>query len=486
MKCIESQFGGNEFRVSSAARHIDWHNTILLLLLLALSACGGGGSGNPATSEETPFQFGLSGPGDSENRFPLAVGNFWIYQGAETSTNGILHYHNVAYVDRTVQQQGVDAVVVMQTNELAEGTSDTYQLVDAHGVATLGSSDPKSPDALLAPYWNALFPTQVGDRFVQLDRTNIDFGEDLDSDSINERADIRSEVFVQSISTISSILTDYPDALRLDRSASFDLRLSANGSQLNLESTESVYLVPSIGVAKHQVQINLDGESTTTVETLAAYSISGSGNAGYASITGAVTEHQVDGTAYFSLAAVKGERYVVALTGINGAVDLIPLLPNTCLQANTASNGSSPQDCFMQAATNRLLVAVESSVSASFVLAVANATNSVNPANEVRLDIVADQLTAAQVGPRGTSRYAATGLVNGQHTVSILGLSGDADLHVYADDTYSLELDCTLRGVGDINSAPEECTVDATSNLYFQVSSGQLNTLGATFFILVN
>jgi len=102
------------------------------------------------------------------------------------------------------------------------------------------------------------------------------------------------------------------------------------------------------------------------------------------------------------------------------------------------------------------------------------------PANE-SAQISADVPTIGQVATRGESRYRTTGLALGNHTVTISNLTGAADLHVYADDTYSMELDCTLRFPGTLS-----CTVPNTTALYFSVSSGPLNRDGAWYMIIVH
>lgn len=87
--------------------------------------------------------------------------------------------------------------------------------------------------------------------------------------------------------------------------------------------------------------------------------------------------------------------------------------------------------------------------------------------------------TIGLVGTRQTSRYFTTGLTPGTHTVSITGLTSDADLHVFSDETYSFELDCTLR----IRS--KDCTLTTGTALYFSVASGALNRDGAGYIMLV-
>ena len=102
------------------------------------------------------------------------------------------------------------------------------------------------------------------------------------------------------------------------------------------------------------------------------------------------------------------------------------------------------------------------------------------PANE-SAQIPPDVPTIGQVATRGESRYWTTGLTLGNHTVTISDLTGAADLHVYGDNTYSMELDCTLRFPGALT-----CTVPNTTALYFSVRSGPLNRDGAWYVIIAH
>jgi hypothetical protein len=78
-----------------------------------------------------------------------------------------------------------------------------------------------------------------------------------------------------------------------------------------------------------------------------------------------------------------------------------------------------------------------------------------------------------------------TGLSPGNYTISIAGLSADADLKVYFDGTYSMEQDCTLRAAGDVLPQPEDCTTTSAGGVYFSVRSGEVNRDGASYLMLV-
>jgi hypothetical protein len=101
--------------------------------------------------------------------------------------------------------------------------------------------------------------------------------------------------------------------------------------------------------------------------------------------------------------------------------------------------------------------------------------------------IEAEVPVVGEVATRGENRYRADGLVPGEpYTVSIHSLSRpgeyrslQAHLHVFPDETYTLELDCTL--VDRQNS----CTLTTNGTSYFSVSAGEVNREGEVFFILV-
>ena len=84
----------------------------------------------------------------------------------------------------------------------------------------------------------------------------------------------------------------------------------------------------------------------------------------------------------------------------------------------------------------------------------------------------------------GTSFYVVSGLpADVPHVVAITALTGAADLHVFADATYSFELDCTFRSVHGVIGIAQDCTVTDRSALYFSVSSGAKITLAVTGLI---
>lgn len=181
------------------------------------------------------------------------------------------------------------------------------------------------------------------------------------------------------------------------------------------------------------------------------------------------------------MAVVPGNRYTVSITGLTdnatlrvfgGVTECADLSPN-----------ASPKECTVTAAGPLLTIRVEGNgvigTAADYVVMAVPAVVVTLPITGTSGSIPPGVPTVGLVGTRETSRYFSAGLTPGTHTVSITGLTGDANLHVYSDDTYSFELDCTLRTLSTY------CTLTTGTALYFSVSSGPLNRDGAGYTILV-
>lgn len=201
---------------------------------------------------------------------------------------------------------------------------------------------------------------------------------------------------------------------------------------------------------------------------------------------------------YYAADVVPGVRYTVGVTGLSGPANLAVFdndstlrVPAPCV--TNAPGSSLPRDCSLIATGNRLYIEVDgepSTVPVSYTILAAPTPVITNPVAEgsrqLPVGIPQGVPTQGQVSTRAESFYITTDLTPGQPcTVSILGISADVDLHVYSDGTYSFELDCTLRGGGDVTNYPEECTTATNGTLYFSVRSGELNRDGSGYLILV-
>ena len=189
----------------------------------------------------------------------------------------------------------------------------------------------------------------------------------------------------------------------------------------------------------------------------------------------------------YEAAVVPGAKYIVSITGLTDNATLRVLGGNS--ECAMLSFTVSPKDCTVTAVGTALTIRVEGNgvigTAADYVVMAAPAEIVTLPIIGTNGNIPFGVPTVGLVGARDTSRYFTTGLTPGSHTVSITGLTDDADLHIFSDETYSFELDCTLRRPTDVTNSPEDCTLTTGTALYFSVTSGELNRDGAGYIILV-
>ena len=122
----------------------------------------------------------------------------------------------------------------------------------------------------------------------------------------------------------------------------------------------------------------------------------------------------------------------------------------------------SAQDCQFLHTGGSAVVRAKASADTRFVLWMAPQPVAASPVDE-RIEPALAVPTPGQVGPRGQSTYAVRGLAPGSYVVAIAGITEDADLQVFTDATYSMELDCTLRAPTDVGTAPSGCTATSGS-----------------------
>ena len=189
----------------------------------------------------------------------------------------------------------------------------------------------------------------------------------------------------------------------------------------------------------------------------------------------------------YEVPVVSGARYTVSITGLTDNATLRVLGGNS--ECAVLSLNVSPKDCPVLAAGTLLTIRVEgdgvTGTAADYVVMAVPAVVATAPITGTSGSIPPGLPTVGLVATRDTSRYFATSLTPGTHTVSITGLTDDADLHLFSDETYSFEVDCTLRRPGDVTNLPEDCTLTTGTAVYFSVTSGELNRDGAGYVILV-
>jgi hypothetical protein len=208
--------------------------------------------------------------------------------------------------------------------------------------------------------------------------------------------------------------------------------------------------------------------------------------------------------AAYAVPVTPSVAYTISITGITDDADLFIFgddvtfsSPATCSIDNTRFIGTTPEDCTLTSTGGMLYFIVDgifsTAQSVTYSALVTPAPPVSNTVNEgsITTPAIANVGTPSygQVGPAGTSYYVASNLTpNTRYTVSITGLTNDADLKAYSDNTFTNPVTClpNRNNTGFAGTTPEDCSIFISGGtLYFSVSAGFGNVNGAGFINLV-
>ncbi len=189
--------------------------------------------------------------------------------------------------------------------------------------------------------------------------------------------------------------------------------------------------------------------------------------------------------AFYRVTVVPGTEYSLSLSGLTDSATTLSVLDGE--QGGPLLGVASPKAMRLRAMSTTMFLAADGSAlpkATSVFVALAM------PAPVLSLPVVptegaipARTPTVGWVATRSTSRYRTDGLPAGTHTITVLGVTGsvdyDVDFDVFADSTYSMELDCTLQ-----TATAKECSVSGAS-VFFAVRAGPVNQDGAGYILLV-
>lgn len=268
------------------------------LFFCILTACGGGsgGVGNVTQLQTLTMQ-------ESQRYFPLNDGNLWVSRETDSS-NGFVTatFTRVSRRAGTKLVGGVVASVISASDVPVGSVYENYLVKDSSGVTTYGNNNPS--DQLtnsLAPYRLVGFPIQIGSVFRQISRTNLDYGQDLDGDGINERIDITADVTVRGIETVTVAAGSFPNCLRFDTNVSETLTLSTTRARITATGEESDWFAQDIGSVKTVTSISGNGQSRQTNEELYGYMVDGRSAGLSLQVSPATASVSAGATAQFSV-----------------------------------------------------------------------------------------------------------------------------------------------------------------------------------------
>lgn len=188
------------------------------------------------------------------------------------------------------------------------------------------------------------------------------------------------------------------------------------------------------------------------------------------------------GAVVYTVPVSSGVAYTIGMTGLSDDADLFVFGNDSTFTAlaacsidNTRFIGTTPEDCTWTSSAGTLYFIVDGIFSSAAVVqytvlatpapVVPVPSNEGSPGSPVPLAL--DTPITGQVAYGGTSFYAVSGLTVGTHyTVSILGLTGNANL------TVTTPASCLIDNTHFTVTTPEDCTLVASgSTLYFTVAA---------------
>lgn len=197
------------------------------------------------------------GTGDIGNYVPLAPIRTWSFQGTDTTTGQVpIPYSNTTTISGTKLVGGVETTVLSDTNFRHDGAAESYYTKDGRGLTFHGNND--STDVVtpqLVPHLTIRFPFGTGSTFEEINKKGLNFGQDLDGDGTNEKADLLSIVTVKGFESVTVPAGTFSNCVKVERQATVTVIVSSNGTRVSVQGTETIWLASGIGQVKYVSQI---------------------------------------------------------------------------------------------------------------------------------------------------------------------------------------------------------------------------------------
>lgn len=228
-----------------------------------------------ATEYSWEFTTVAIGPGDPQNYIPFEPGSSWIYQGTITEPGATpISYVNEISINGNHEVDGKSTTVFIESNPYNSGIPiEGYLIKDLNGVTYYGDndlSDTITPQ--IVPYQEVNFPATPGYSFTQIHKTGLDFGEDVDSDGVNESFDVISTVTYIGLETVIVPAGEFVDCARVDTNILIEVRASSDNSSYEFQGFGSEWYAPGVGPIKMIGETtDPEGSTETISEVLTNY-----------------------------------------------------------------------------------------------------------------------------------------------------------------------------------------------------------------------
>ena len=189
---------------------------------------------------------------------------------------------------------------------------------------------------------------------------------------------------------------------------------------------------------------------------------------------------------YYAAAVVPGAFYKISMTGMSDDADLLVFgddgtftVLRQCSIDNTAYIGTTPEDCVIRAPGGTLYIGVDGYYLTG---SVGFFTIDIEPVATTGLTLSVPQL---DVLARWEARIYAvpTPPVQDDYTISITGLSNDADLYVFGADAFlNAPATCLIDNTQLAGTTPEDCTLPSGGGYLYFVVDGLFSSTAAVSY----
>jgi hypothetical protein len=260
--------------VGNCTRNHTWFRTLAAFLAATMlaTACGGGGGGGGGP-KPPPV-----GPGDTEKFFPDAIGDTWFYDATlGDPAVPAQHEHGFRQMAVTGTKSFGTAVakIFTQTSPSVPGDQfETYYSKDNNGVTNHGNDDPTDTlTPTVVPYLEAKFPVATG-VVTTLNRSNVDFGQDLDGDSRNEKVDFKMTISVDGFEAVTVPAGTFGRSAARKSTIEGTVKATTGGS-VTFTATETLWSAPGVGVVKQLLTVSTQGISEQESYEARGYMVDG-------------------------------------------------------------------------------------------------------------------------------------------------------------------------------------------------------------------
>lgn len=241
---------------------------VSFLCLLALGGCGGGGGSSSNSAGGSAARATVTGI--SQDYYPVLTGSNWSYDS--TSSVAPASFITDIQVTGTQQVAGQNAYVFHESDP--SGSGDSYYIKDAGAFTFVGDSAPANFIKTIIGNFDEMRFDGTFSATPLVNKIDVDIGEDLDGDHINERMDLVITGVVEGSETLVTSAGSFANTMRLRFDLTNTVRLST-GRSVTVSQTVREWRAPGVGMVQQFVTKTQAGTTTSVSMALRGFSVNG-------------------------------------------------------------------------------------------------------------------------------------------------------------------------------------------------------------------